>query len=109
MKFNAQLDKLGTETAFAVSADAEAWSKKGYKVYPFHLSDMNIPTQKGFKDIEQFRIAVLEQTGVSFCTRNHFGRPGVDEKEHFIRFSYSGIGVHDIREGIDKFKSWIAA
>ena len=67
---------------------------------------MNIPTQKGFKDIEQFRIAVLEQTGVSFCTRNHFGRPGVDEKE---RFAYSGIGVHDIREGIEKFKSWIVA
>ena len=70
---------------------------------------MNIPTQKGFKDIEQFRIAVLKQTGVSFCTRNHFGRPGEDEKEHFIRFAYSGIGVHDIREGIEKFKSWIAA
>ncbi|MED5427932.1 MAG: hypothetical protein VX586_08680 [Candidatus Neomarinimicrobiota bacterium] len=70
---------------------------------------MNIPTQKGFKNIGQFRIAVLEQTGVSFCTRNHFERPGVDEKEHFIHFAYSGIGVHDIREGIDKFKSWIAA
>jgi len=70
---------------------------------------MNIPTQKGFKNIGQFRIAVLEQTGVSFCTRNHFERPGVDEKEHFIHFAYSTIGVHYIREGIDKFKSWIAA
>ena len=68
-----------------------------------------VMNKKGFKDIEQFRIAVLEKTGVSFCTRNHFGRPGEDEKEHFIRFAYSGIGVHDIRKGNEKFKSWIVA
>ena len=49
MKFNAQLDKLGTETAFAVSADVEAWSKKGHKVYPFHLGDMNIPTPENIR------------------------------------------------------------
>ena len=49
MKFNAQLDKLGTETAFAVSADAEAWSIKGHKVYPFHLGDMNIPTPENIR------------------------------------------------------------
>ena len=77
-----------------------------FYLFPNITAVMN---KKGFKDVEQFRIAVLEQTGVSFCTRNHFGRPGEDEKEHFIRFAYSGIGVHDIREGIEKFKSWIVA
>ncbi|MDP6088771.1 MAG: hypothetical protein QF563_01060 [Candidatus Marinimicrobia bacterium] len=51
---------------------------------------MNIPTQKRFKNIGQFRIAVLEQMGVSFCTRNHFGRIGVDEKEHFSVLSTLG-------------------
>ena len=44
MKLAAQLDKLGTETAFAVSAAAAAWGAQGNKIYPFHLGDINIPT-----------------------------------------------------------------
>ncbi len=44
MKLANQLDKLGTETAFAVSAAAAAWAAKGHKVYPFHLGDINIAT-----------------------------------------------------------------
>ena len=44
MKLAKQLEKLGTETAFAVSAVAAAWGAKGNKIYPFHLGDMNIPT-----------------------------------------------------------------
>ena len=36
--------RLGTETAFAVGADAAAWAAKGNTVYPFHLGDMNVPT-----------------------------------------------------------------
>lgn len=44
MKLANQLDHLGTETAFAVSAAAAAWGAKGNKIYPFHLGDINIPT-----------------------------------------------------------------
>ena len=44
MKYSNQLQKLGTETAFAVSAKAKKWSEKGNKVYPFHLGDINLPT-----------------------------------------------------------------
>ena len=44
MKYSKQLRKLGTETAFAVSAQARAWAEKGNKVYPFHLGDFNLPT-----------------------------------------------------------------
>lgn len=44
MQLAKQLDKLGTETAFAVSGAAAAWAAKGHRVYPFHLGDMNIPT-----------------------------------------------------------------
>jgi aspartate/methionine/tyrosine aminotransferase len=44
MQLATQLDKLGTETAFAVSGAAAAWAAKGHRVYPFHLGDMNIPT-----------------------------------------------------------------
>jgi len=39
-----QLDHLGTETAFAVSAAAAAWGEKGNRIYPFHLGDINLPT-----------------------------------------------------------------
>ena len=44
MELAKQLDYLGTETAFAVSAAAAAWRAKGNKVYPFHLGDINLPT-----------------------------------------------------------------
>lgn len=44
MKLAKQLDYLGTETAFAVSAAAAAWGAKGNKIYPFHLGDINLPT-----------------------------------------------------------------
>lgn len=44
MQLAKQLEKLGTETAFAVSAAAAAWAAKGHRVYPFHLGDINIPT-----------------------------------------------------------------
>jgi len=44
MKFADRIQRLGTETAFAVSAEAAAWAAQGHKVYPFHLGDMNIPT-----------------------------------------------------------------
>ena len=44
MKYSNQLQKLGTETAFAVSAKAKKWAEKGNKGYPFHLGDINLPT-----------------------------------------------------------------
>ncbi|MEE8335723.1 MAG: aminotransferase class I/II-fold pyridoxal phosphate-dependent enzyme, partial [Candidatus Neomarinimicrobiota bacterium] len=59
---------------------------------------------KGFSSIEQLQIGALENSGVSFCTRNHFGRPSPAENEYFIRFAYSGIGVSDIRESLHKLK-----
>ncbi|MGK0442873.1 MAG: aspartate/methionine/tyrosine aminotransferase [Pseudohongiellaceae bacterium] len=44
MQLANQLAKLGTETAFAVSAAAANWAAKGNKIYPFHLGDINIAT-----------------------------------------------------------------
>jgi aspartate/methionine/tyrosine aminotransferase len=44
MKFADRIQRLGTETAFAVSSEAAAWGAQGHKIYPFHLGDMNIPT-----------------------------------------------------------------
>ena len=36
--------RLGTETAFAVSAEATEWAANGNRVYPFHLGDINLRT-----------------------------------------------------------------
>jgi len=58
----------------------------------------------GFDDVEKFRKFMLETTGVSFCTRNHFGTPLPNETKKYIRLAYSGIGVDDIREGLAKMK-----
>ncbi len=63
-----------------------------------------IMIRKGFSSIDQLQIGALENTGVSFCTRNHFGRPDANEKEFFIRFAYSGITEENIREGMSKLK-----
>jgi aspartate/methionine/tyrosine aminotransferase len=39
-----RMSRLGTETAFAVSAEAAAWKAAGNTVYPFHLGDMDLAT-----------------------------------------------------------------
>ena len=44
MRIADRVSRLGTETAFAVSAEATAFAAQGRKVYPFHLGDMNIIT-----------------------------------------------------------------
>ncbi len=60
--------------------------------------------RKGFDDYARFRQAALHETGVSFCTRRHFGRPLPGEAKLYIRFAYSGIDVDDIEEGLTRFK-----
>ena len=64
-----------------------------------------IMKRKGFDKIEQLQVNALENANVSFCTREHFGRPLSDETEFFIRFAYSGITVDDINEGMAKLKT----
>ena len=64
--------------------------------------------QLGFTDVARFAEAALHNTGVSFCTRRHFGRPQPGEEQQYIRLAYSGIGVADIREGLGCLRDWIA-
>ncbi|GIK42580.1 MAG: aminotransferase [Chloroflexota bacterium] len=61
---------------------------------------------KDLTDYDSFRKAMLTETGVSVCTRLHFGRPFPGEKNFYIRLAYSGINVADIQEGLAKFKAW---
>jgi aspartate/methionine/tyrosine aminotransferase len=63
--------------------------------------------KKGLTTYDEFRRAVLHHTGVSFCTRLHFGRPLPGERDYYIRLAYSGINVDQIREGLVKFKEYI--
>lgn len=63
----------------------------------------------GLADVAQFADAALRNTGVSFCTRRHFGRSQPGETEHYVRFAYSGIDVADIREGLGRLKDWIVS
>ena len=63
--------------------------------------------KKGLRTYDEFRRAVLHHTGVSFCTRLHFGRPLPGESDYYIRLAYSGIHVDQIREGLSKFKGYI--
>lgn len=51
----------------------------------------------GIRDIEKFRSKVLSETGVSFCTRAHFGTPTVSEREMYVRFAFSGVTVDQIK------------
>ncbi|WP_394937936.1 pyridoxal phosphate-dependent aminotransferase [uncultured Ilumatobacter sp.] len=65
-----------------------------------------VMSRMGFADVSDFATAALQNTGVSFCTRQHFGRPQVDEVEQYIRLAYSGISVDDIAEGLDRLAAW---
>jgi len=64
--------------------------------------------RKGIADVEEFRKLVLQKTGVSFCTRKHFGRPLPGETEQYIRFAYSGIDVPMVKEGMEKLADFLA-
>ena len=63
----------------------------------------------GFTDVAEFADAALRATGVSFCTRRHFGRPLPGEIEQYVRFAYSGISVDDIELGLGTLRDWIEA
>jgi aspartate/methionine/tyrosine aminotransferase len=64
MKFADRIQRLGTETAFAVSAEAAAWAAQGHKVYPFHLGDMNIPTPA---NVMEAAIKAMKDGKTGYC------------------------------------------
>ena len=61
----------------------------------------------GLTDYDSFRKTILQETGVSFCTRLHFGRPLEGEDKKYIRLAYSGIDLPEIKEGLGKLKAFI--
>ena len=65
-----------------------------------------IMEKKGFNKLEELQRGALEHSNVSFCTRDHFGRPQNDESQHYIRLAYSGITSSDIKEGLSSLKKY---
>jgi aspartate/methionine/tyrosine aminotransferase len=65
--------------------------------------------QKNCADVAEFATAALHNTGVSFCTRRHFGRPQPGEGQQYIRLAYSGIGAEDITEALQRLGDWVRA
>ena len=61
----------------------------------------------GCADHESFRRLVLERTGVSFCTRLHFGHALEGETQYYLRLAYSGVSTEQIQEGLGKLKALI--
>jgi aspartate/methionine/tyrosine aminotransferase len=61
----------------------------------------------GIGDYNDFRTTVLHETGVSFCTRLHFGRELPGEDRRYVRMAYSGIDVDRIRRGLGRLKAFL--
>jgi len=64
--------------------------------------------RKGFRDVTQLMEDSLHKTGVSFCTRMHFGSPQPNEELQYLRLAFSGISKEEISEGLTKFRDWLA-
>jgi aspartate/methionine/tyrosine aminotransferase len=62
----------------------------------------------GSADVTEFATAALHNTGVSFCTRHHFGAAQPDETESYVRLAYSGISANQIVEGIGRLAAWVS-
>ena len=62
---------------------------------------------RGIDEVNDFATQALHATGVSFCTRKHFGRPQPGEDRDYARFAYSGLSADAITQGLTRLKAWI--
>ncbi|MDR2504457.1 MAG: aspartate aminotransferase, partial [Deltaproteobacteria bacterium] len=58
------------------------------------------------RDYAAFAEDALLQTGLSFCTRLHFGKPLPGERGLHIRLAFSGISLEDIDEGLTALRRY---
>ena len=56
---------------------------------------------------EDFRRLLLDATGVSFCTRLHFGKAQPGETSYHLRLAYSGVTTAQIEEGLGLMKAFL--
>lgn len=65
MKLADPVSRLGTETAFAVSAEATAHASRGNEVYAFHISDLNPPTPE---NVREAAIHAMRDGKTGYCS-----------------------------------------
>ena len=58
------------------------------------------------EDAQTFRTTTMQETGVSFCARTHFGRSLPGEERVYVRFAYSGIDEKDAQDGLAALKRY---
>ncbi len=64
MNIAERISRLGTETAFAVSAEAAAFAAEGNKVYSFHIGDMNILTPS---NVMEAAVKAMKDGKTGYC------------------------------------------
>ena len=77
-----------------------------FYLFPDVTEAIQIVQAEGLAD---FAEQALHETGVSFCTRNHFGRPQPGEDRRYIRLAYSGLPEDRIREGLARLRDWVGS
>ena len=80
--------------------------KSTFYVFPDVTDAMQ---RMGFTAVSDFAEQALHNTGMSFCTRQHFGRRQPGEDRDYIRLAYSGIGLADIQQGLGRLRDWVAS
>jgi aspartate/methionine/tyrosine aminotransferase len=90
-----RIARLGTETAFAVSAEAMEYAAKGFKVYPFHLGDMNIATPP---NIVEAAFKAIKDGKTGYCS--NYGLPSLREAlaenvraSHGIGYTHENVAI----------------
>ena len=58
------MGRLGTETAMAISVEANAYAAAGKRIFPFHLGDLNLPTPAPVREAAR---AALEAGHTGYC------------------------------------------
>ncbi|MFW6216842.1 MAG: pyridoxal phosphate-dependent aminotransferase, partial [Desulfohalobiaceae bacterium] len=64
MQLAKRMQRLGTETAFSVSAEAAQHASQGNTVNPFHLGDLNLSTPRS---VVQGAVQAVEQGKTGYC------------------------------------------
>lgn len=58
-------------------------------------------------DYESFRRRIMAETGIAFCTREHFGASLPGETEKYIRLAFSGITCDKIVDSLTLLKQFM--
>jgi aspartate/methionine/tyrosine aminotransferase len=78
-----------------------------FYLYPNVTKAMERTGHGGAGGYESFRRAILAETGVSMCTRLHFGPALPGETQRYLRFAYSGLHTAQIEEGLGSLRAFI--